>query len=73
MSEVNTGPEYEDKIPKEIAEIQKAISAHDSQRVKLLLTNEILDEVQKGHLVELAKSNGTPAIVKMIEDTPATP
>ncbi|NMH60150.1 hypothetical protein [Alteromonas ponticola] len=73
MTTENNQTEYQDNIPKEIAELQDAISRHNTQKVKLLLTNEILDEVQKGHLIEFAKAKGNATIVQMIEQTPATP
>ncbi|MCW8108020.1 hypothetical protein OPS25_05870 [Alteromonas ponticola] len=73
MSAETDPTEYENNIPKEIAALQDAILEHDNDRIRLLLTNELLDEVQKSHLVELAKSKGTPSIVKLLENTPSTP
>ena len=45
----------------------------DETRLKTLLTNEVFDELEKRHFIDLAKEQGNPAIVKLIEDTPATP
>ncbi len=73
MSDVSNNTEFENNIPKEIAELKQAILDQDSQRVKLLLTNQTLDELQKSFLINLAETNSSSAIVKMLEETPATP
>jgi len=53
--------------------LQSAIANGEENRVKQLLTNEVLDELQKAHLIDLAKLNGNQNIVKLLEDAPASP
>ncbi|MAD14960.1 MAG: hypothetical protein CL579_02640 [Alteromonadaceae bacterium] len=53
--------------------IKTAIANGDEVRLKALLTNEVFDELEKNHFVELAKESGNTNIVKLLEDTPATP
>ncbi len=73
MSDPTYNNEYENNIPKEIADIKEAILSQDIQRLKLLLTNQTLDEVQKSFLIHLAETKGSAKAVAMIENTPATP
>ncbi|ABG41112.1 hypothetical protein Patl_2597 [Paraglaciecola sp. T6c] len=53
--------------------IKTAIANGDEVRLKALLTNELFDELEKKHFIELAKENGNTNIVKLLEGTPATP
>ncbi|WP_018983901.1 hypothetical protein [Salinimonas chungwhensis] len=53
--------------------LQSAIANGEKNRVKQLLTNEMLDDLQKDYLIELAKTSDNPDIVKLIEETPTRP
>tara|TARA_R110000772_G_scaffold111529_6_gene215402 strand:+ start:960 stop:1181 length:222 start_codon:yes stop_codon:yes gene_type:complete len=59
------------KLP--IEAIKTAIGNGDEQRLKALLSNEVFDELEKSHLIDLAKQSGNTDIVKLLEGTPATP
>jgi hypothetical protein len=56
-----------------LQDIKKAIINGEEDRLKLLLTNQVFDELQKSHFISLAKVNGHPEIEKLLNNTPATP
>lgn len=51
--------------------LQAAISNGETARVKELLGDQTLGELQKSYLIELAELNGSQDIVKMLKDTPS--
>lgn len=51
--------------------LQAAISNGETERVKELLGDQTLDELQKDYLIELAELNGSQDIVKMLKNTPS--
>ncbi|MBN7826041.1 hypothetical protein J0A66_12455 [Bowmanella dokdonensis] len=53
--------------------LQAAIVNGEAKRVKQLLANQVLDELQKSYLIELAELNDKPQIVKLLQDAPAKP
>ena len=53
--------------------LQSAIANGESERVKQLLANQTLDQLQKGYLVELAELNGDHETIKLVKDAPAKP
>lgn len=53
--------------------LQSAIANGEINRVKQLLTHEMLDELQKQHLIELAKSSNQSEIAELLDNTPAKP
>ena len=53
--------------------LQSAIANGEVNRVKQLLTNEMLDELQKSYLIDLAKTNNHQEIIQLLEDTPTRP
>ncbi len=50
--------------------LQAAISNGETQRVKELLGDQKLDELQKSYLIELAELNGSADIVKLLRKAP---
>jgi hypothetical protein len=53
--------------------LQTAVVNGEEERLKALLTNQLFDELQKSHLINLAEQNGHSKIVKLLKETPATP
>jgi hypothetical protein len=56
-----------------LQDLESAINKGQEERLKQLLTNELFDELQKSAFIKLAKSKGNANIIKLLEDTPATP
>ncbi|MFT6270945.1 MAG: homospermidine synthase [Alphaproteobacteria bacterium] len=53
--------------------LKNAITNGQENRLKALLTNLLLDELQKGYLINLAENNGNSKIVRLLNALPATP
>ena len=53
--------------------LQAAIANGEKDRVRQLLANQVLDKLQKSYLIDLAKLNNKPDIVKLIEEMPVKP
>ncbi|QJR80469.1 hypothetical protein CA267_006620 [Alteromonas pelagimontana] len=53
--------------------LESAIANGEETRVKQLLTNLVLDELQKSYLIDIADLNGNQNIVKLLQDTPVKP
>ncbi|MCU7554596.1 hypothetical protein OCL06_08290 [Alteromonas sp. ASW11-19] len=53
--------------------IKTAIANGEENRVKQLLTDQVLDELQKSYLIDLAEVNGNQNIINMLKDAPAKP
>ena len=49
------------------AALKTAIAIGDVQSVKDLLLNEPIVELEKSHLIDLAKLNGNPEVIKLLE------
>lgn len=73
MTDYNDKSNIEDSPAVATKAIKTAIANGDETRLKALLTNEVFDELEKSHFIDMAKEQGNPAIVKLIEGTPATP
>jgi hypothetical protein len=53
--------------------LKTAIVNGEEVHLKMLLTNLVFDELQKAYLVNLATHCGKLDIVKLLNDSPATP
>jgi hypothetical protein len=53
--------------------VKTAILNGKEAQLKMLLTNLVFDELQKGYLINLAEQSGRSEIVKFLKDSPATP
>jgi hypothetical protein len=56
-----------------MAALKSAISNGEENKIKMLLTNLLFDEVQKADLIKFAELSGNPEIVELLEGAPATP
>ena len=52
------------------AALKTAIAIGDVQSVKDLLFNESIVELEKSYLIDLAKLNGNPEVIKLLEAIP---
>jgi hypothetical protein len=52
------------------AALKTAIANGEVQLLKKLLPNQPMQELEKSYLIELAKLNNKPAIIKFLEDIP---
>ncbi|WP_416305899.1 hypothetical protein [Neptunicella sp. SCSIO 80796] len=71
----NQSPENNSK-PSSIANmegLQTAIVNGEKERVKQLLANRVLDELQQSYLIDLANLNNDAEMVKLLENTPLKP
>ena len=53
--------------------LKTAIFNGQQNKMKMLLTNMLFDEVQKGYLIKLAEQRGELEIVELLKGAPATP
>jgi hypothetical protein len=53
--------------------LKNAIFNGEDEKLKMLLTNIVFDEIQKGYLINLAKDIGNSEIVELLKGAPATP
>ena len=53
--------------------LESAIANGETDRVKQYLTSQMLDELQKSYLIDLANTAYNTHIAKLIEDTPTRP
>jgi hypothetical protein len=53
--------------------LKNAIFNSEGEKLKMLLTNLVFDEIQKGYLINLAKDIGNSEIVELLKGSPATP
>jgi len=52
------------------AALKTAIANNEEQSVKELLANQPMQELEKSYLIDLAKLNNNPTIIKLLEDIP---
>lgn len=53
--------------------LKAAIVNKDEERLKALLTDMLLDELQKSYLINLSEHRGNSEITMLIRGVPATP
>lgn len=53
--------------------LKNAIVNGEGEKLKMLLTNLVFDEIQKGYLINLAKDIGNSEIIELLQGAPATP
>ncbi len=54
-----------------MAGLKTAIANGEVERVKELIGDQVLDELQKSYFIELAQLSNAPNIVKVLENTPS--
>jgi len=53
--------------------LKNAIFNGEDEKLKMLLTNLVFDEIQKGYLINLAKDIGNSEIIELLKGSPTTP
>jgi hypothetical protein len=53
--------------------LKSAIFKGQENKIKMLLTNLLFDEIQKGYLIKLAEQSGNAEIIQLLKGAPATP
>ena len=53
--------------------LKTAIFNGQQNKMKMLLTNMLFDEIQKGYLIKLAEQRGESEIAELLKGAPATP
>ncbi|WP_218352755.1 hypothetical protein [Alteromonas lipotrueiana] len=53
--------------------LESAIANGETNRVKQYLATEMLGDLQKSYLIDLAKTSDNSEIAKLIEETPTRP
>lgn len=53
--------------------LESAIANGETDRVKQYLATEMLGELQKSYLIDIAKTSNNPEIAKLIDETPTRP
>jgi len=66
-------PEQESRSFMHYAALKTAIVNDEEQRVKELLTNQSMQPLEKGYLLDLARLNNNRNIVALLEAVPVTP
>lgn len=52
--------------------LEVAIVNGEEERLHMLLTNILFDEIQKNHLINLAIHSGNTEIIKLLKKSPST-
>ena len=73
MTDYNDNSKLKHDAVSNMEALKTVIVNDDEQRLKALMTNLLFDEIQKKHLINLAKHHGNPEIVKLLKGVPAIP
>nr|WP_136250405.1 hypothetical protein [Ningiella ruwaisensis] len=57
----------------DMSALKTAIVNNEEHKVKEMLAQQQLDNLQQQYLVELAKTNNNPRLAEVIENTPSKP